>query len=96
MKEMIMAFLAWLKKTLAKESLFILLAVLLAAVLSWITEKFWLRYTADDNARILQELELTKERYRVYLFITYMLFLYGIRFVEAMIRTMIISVTKKE
>lgn len=92
MKELLITFFAWFKKTLAKESLFALLALLLAAIFSWIAQEFWLKYTNKE----IGELEISHQRYKIYLVVSFMLIVYGIRFVESMIKTVLIKKEKKE
>jgi len=88
-----MLFLDWLKSSLAKEALFALFCVPMAAVLSWITEKF---LNIAQSTRKLGNLEIDEVRYWLYLFITFLVIIYGIRLVEVIIKTVLMKNNKKE
>lgn len=88
-----MLFLNWLKSTLAKEALFALFCIPMAVVFSWITEKF---LKIAESVEKLENLEIDEVRYWFYLFITFVVVIYGIRLVETIIKTVLVKKEKKE
>lgn len=93
MMEYLMLFLNWLKSTLAKEALFALFCIPMAVVFSWITEKF---LKIAESVEKLENLEIDEVRYWFYLFITFVVVIYGIRLVETIIKTVLVKKEKKE
>ncbi len=98
MKYLILFF-TWLKKTLAKETLLTVLGLLIALTLSFITNKILFERLKEKPIfceKIYKGLGLSKIEYWIFLFIFFMLVFYGIRFIESVIKTVLIKKQKKD
>jgi len=88
MIELLMLFIEWVKSILAKETLFTFISIPLATFLAWITHK------AFKNE--LEVLAVDNVRYWLYLIVSFLLIIYGIRLVESVFKKVLIKKEKKE
>jgi len=97
MKYLILFF-TWLKKALAKETLLTVLGLLIALALSFITDKILIeKLKGKPNLNTeLESMDISPIEYWIFLFIFFMIVVYGIRFVESVIKTVLIKKVKKE
>ena len=99
----LLLFLNWLKGALAKEILLTVIGILIALILSFITNivfELSIKYANPNGARTLQselkDLKIEKLEYWIYLFIFFMVMIYGIRFIETVIKIVLIKKVEKE
>jgi hypothetical protein len=102
MKYLILFF-NWLKGALAKEILLTLSGILIALVLSLAVDRileFSIKDANPNGAKTLQSelknLNIEKLQYWIYLFIFFMIMVYAIRLVEAVIKIVLIKKVEKE
>ena len=90
-------FFIWLKATLAKEALLTIFGVTIALFLSWIAYEILLANIGENKLKLeLKELAISKEECWILLFMLFMLIIYGIRFVESIIKIVVIKKIKEQ
>jgi hypothetical protein len=102
MMKYLLLFFNWLKSALAKEILLTVLGILIALILSFITDKileFSIKDANPNGLKTLQSelksLNIERLEYWAYLFIFFMLMIYSIRFVEGVIKIVLIKKVEK-
>ena len=88
---MIKQFFIWFRLILAKEILASIICVLLSSFLVWISHEILVGKHGSYIDKKLEIFGITKLEYFIYLFIFYMILIYGIRFVEGVIKTVVKS-----
>ena len=103
MMKYLLLFFNWLKSALAKETLLTVVGILIALVLSFITDKvleFSIKDANPNGTKTLQSelknLNIENIEYWIYLFIFFMIMIYGIRLVETVIKIVLIKKVEKE